>query len=208
MAESIPQLQVIAGDKIPGVASRLAKIVPWVLSAGRPYYDHFLAGYGMEPIIARWLTMSTSEISLKWSRLLIADDDIAGGYIALPGRILNQCRQADLLDLARQLGRNSYSQLRKRVRDLHPLFSPIENDSLYLTRLGILPHKRGQGLSHHLMKDSIAQAIAGGYPRLRLDVCEENHTARNLFEAHGFQTDHRGHALAANITYIGMKHDL
>lgn len=208
MAETSSSLLILSGDELSGVEFHLPKLITWLRDAGRPHHELLLSGTDPDAVLRAWIERSTSEFALKNIRVLIADDDIAGGYLAMPGREVDRRRQEDLLDLARRRGRAAYAHIRACVRDLYPLFSPIRRNDFYLSRIGILPHKRGRGLAHHLIQDCIERATARGADRIRLDVSGDNAIAISLFQSHRFEIDYRGHALGANLFYEGMKREL
>lgn len=208
MADQRPSVLIVSGDEIPGVEFHFPKIIAWLRDAGRPYHEYLLAGLNPDEVLRRWLNRPTSEFALQYIRVLIVDDDIAGGYLALRGKEVARCRQEDLLDLARRRGRAAYAQIRACVRDLYPLFSPIRRNDYYLSRIGLLPHKRGQGLAHYLIQDCIERATQFNADRIRLDVSGDNQIAISLFESHQFEVDYRGHATVANLFYEGMKREL
>lgn len=208
MNRNSSQVQIVWGHKTPNIDRKLNDIIPWVRDAGRPYYDIFLDGTDLDSTIARWLQRRSSEVSLQRTRLLVTDDRITGGYISLAGRELPGCRQADLLDLAREMGEHSYSELRARMDDLRDLFAPVEENDFYLSKIGVLSHMQGQGLSHHLMRDCIRRATQGGFRRVRLDVPEHHKVARELYRTHDFEPVYRGKTPVSNLRYIAMVCDL
>ncbi len=204
MTRRSQQIQIVWGHKLPQGDEKIDDIVPWVRESGRPYYDVFLRGIDTDHIITRWLKRRSSELALQRSRLLIADDRIGGGYIAVAGGELAGCRQADLLDLAREMGEHSYSDLRARMDDLSGLFAPVEEHDFYLSKFGILPRMQGRGLSNHLMDDCLHRARQGGFGRVRVDVPEQDEEARALFETYGFRPIYRGKADSSELRYLSM----
>lgn len=198
------QVQIVWGHKLSQIDQKLDEIIPWVRQADRPFYDIFLLGIDAEITIGRWLQRHSSELSLQRTRLLIADDCIAGGYIAVAGSKLTGCRQADLLDLARQMGEHSYTELRARMDDLSTLFAPVEDHDFYLSKLGICPRMEGRNLEKHLLDDCLHRARQGGFGQVRVDVPEHNAASRGFYEAHGFQPIYRGKSRSSDLRYLSM----
>lgn len=204
MTRRTRQVQIVWGHKTPEIEQRLDRIVPWVLDAGRPYYDVFLEGTDPREVITRWLQRRSSELALRRTRLAVADDRIAGGYVAVAGRQLAAARQADLLDLARLMGKRSYSELRARMNDLENLFAPVEAHDFYLSKLGVIQQMEDRELEHPLMDDCIRRARHGGFGQVRTDVCEDDEEMRELFETYGFRPIHRGKASTGDLRYLSM----
>lgn len=57
----------------------------------------------------------------------------------------------------------------------------------WITRLGVLPDKRRQGLGRILMDYALAQARQRGLHTMWLEVIKNNTPAQNLFERYGFE---------------------
>ena len=197
------QVQIVWGHKTPDVDQKLDDIIPWVHQAGRPYYDVFLEGTDTGEILEQWLNRRSSELSLRRTRLAVADDRIAGGYIALAGSELAGCRQADLLDLARTMNDHSYSDLRARMDDLNNLFAPVEAHDFYLSKLGVLPGMEDRELELPLIDDCINRARHGGFGRVRIDVSEQDETL-GLYETYGFEPIYRGRSSESGLCYLSM----
>ena len=202
------QVQIVWGHKTPQIDQKLDDIVPWVRQSGQPYYDIFLRGNDIDAIVSRWLQRRSSEISLRRTRLLIHGDRIAGGYIALAGRELPGCRQADLLDLAREMGEHSYSDLRARMDDLSDLFAPVEEHDFYLSKIGVMPRIEDQEMERNLMDDCLRRASQGGFGRVRADVPEHLEDQRGFFESYGFRPIYRGKTKESNLRYLAMVCDV
>lgn len=208
MTRPTSQIQIIWGHKTPNIEKKFNDIIPWVREAGRPFFDIYLDGTDTDSTIARWLQRGSSELSLQRTRLLVADDRISGGYISLAGRDLISCRQADLLDLAREMSDHNYSDLRARMDDLSDLFAPVEENDFYLSKIGVMPRMQTKGMSHHLMRDCIRRAKQGGFRRVRVDVPEQREIARELYRAYGFEPIYRGKTPISDLRYLAMVCDL
>lgn len=202
------QHQLVWGHKTPHIERKLQDIVPWLHQAGQPFYNIFLDGADPDSTLRRWLMRRSSELSLQRIRLLITDDRIAGGYVSLSGRDLPGCRQADLLDLARSMGTESYTRLRDRMEDLRDLFAPVEENDFYLSKLGLLPQKDSPSLRQVLLDDCIRRATQGGFRRVRVDVPEQDRSRRDFYGGQGFDAIYRGKAPTSNLKYLAMVFDL
>lgn len=198
------QVQIVWGHKTPDIDQKLDDVTPWILEAGRPYYDVFLEGTDPQEVIDSWLQRRSSELALRRTRLAVADDRIAGGYIAVAGGELAGCRQADLLDLARTMGNHSYSDLRERMDDLDDLFAPVEAHDFYLSKLGVMPRMEDKELEHPLMDDCIRRAQLGGFGQIRTDVSEDDEEMRDLLDTYGFRPIYRGKSTESDLRYLSM----
>lgn len=205
---SLHQHQFVWGHKTPNIEAKFDDIIPWVQEAGRPFFDIFLDGADQRATLRRWLQRRSSEVSLHRTRFLIADDRIAGGYISLSGLELPGCRQADLLDLARSMGSESYTELRDRMEDLRDLFAPVEENDFYLSKLGLLHQYESPSLRQVLLDDCVRRARQGGFRRVRVDVPERERSIRDFFGGQGFDAVYRGKAPSSNLKYLSMVFDL
>jgi ribosomal protein S18 acetylase RimI-like enzyme len=57
----------------------------------------------------------------------------------------------------------------------------------WITRLGVLPHRRGHKVGQYLMERMLESAAAAGAKRVQLEVIVGNDPARRLFEKLGFK---------------------
>ena len=201
-------VQFAWGHKTPRVEAKIQDIIPWIHEGGRPFFDVFLAGADPQRTLRRWLMRRSSEFSLHRTRLLLFDGRIAGGYITLAGRDLPAARQADLLDLAREIQDHTYGDLRERMDDLRDLFAPVEDNDFFLSRLGVLPSFQGRGLDQHLLDDCLRRARQGSFRRVRVDVPEGHHPLRDLLRSYGFRAVYRGKSPLTNLRYLAMVCDL
>ena len=204
MNRHLDHTQIVWGHKTPQAEHHIDSIVPWVRAADRQFYDIFLRGNDVDDVLRRWIGRRSSEISLRRTRLLICDDRIAGGYVAIAGAELAGCRQADLLALAREMGNGSYSDLRARMDDLSDLFASVEEHDFYLSKLGVLPDFEGRGLRSHLMDDCLRRAQQGGFGRVRVDVAEGDEVNLGFFEGYQFRPIYRGKTKATDLRYLSL----
>ena len=196
--------QIVWGHKTPRAEHHVDAIVPWVREADRHFYDIFLDGNNIDHVLRRWIGRDSSEIALRRTRLLICDDRIAGGYVALAGSELPGCRQADLLDLAREMGNGSYAALRARMDDLSDLFAAVEDHDFYLSKLGLLPDFKDRDLRPELMDDCLRRARQGGFGRVRVDVAENDKDHLAFFEGYQFRPIYRGKTRATELRYLSL----
>jgi ribosomal protein S18 acetylase RimI-like enzyme len=62
----------------------------------------------------------------------------------------------------------------------------VRGQRAWITRLGVLPERRGKGLGRFMMESLIANARQAGCRRVQLEVIKENDPAHNLFLRLGF----------------------
>jgi ribosomal protein S18 acetylase RimI-like enzyme len=63
----------------------------------------------------------------------------------------------------------------------------LRGDRGWITRLGVLPHRRGRHLGQYLMERMIESAVEQGMKTVQLEVIVGNEPARRLFEKLGFE---------------------
>jgi ribosomal protein S18 acetylase RimI-like enzyme len=177
----------------------------WVRDASNPYWD-WLWGSASEALaqLKAWLERPSSEISVNRILCIADSHDILGGFIALSGRELQQCRRADFLVLLNYARRNHCEELMAKIRKANQLFSTVLEDEYYLSRIGVQPCARGKGLGKELMKAYLDNGTAKGFQRFRLDVDASNVQAIHLYEASGFTTGSIAKALDVPFRYCSM----
>jgi ribosomal protein S18 acetylase RimI-like enzyme len=174
-----------------------------VVEAGNPYFD-FLFGIGKsQSVLEAMMRDERSEIALRRAHVLLREDRPIGGFIALAGYELPPARQADLLTMMREVGRDSIASLRGRLAQTKALFAPVAPDDYYLSKMGLLPEWRAKGLGKRLLHEYLAQGNANGFTTFRLDVSEENKAAVSLYRSAGFEVVER--TQAAGMSYLAMR---
>ena len=181
------------------------ELVAWIHEAANPYFD-WLFG---DPSAARaavktWLSRPTSEITAARVRPHTVNGEVVGGHVALSGVQLAVARQADAAAMLKVPG--DRAALLHRLTSVRDLFSPVEPDEWYLSKLGVLPTFRGRGLGSAILDDYIATGAALGLHRYRLDVYAEN-AAVALYERAGFAVVSKTTSKAAGMTYLAMARD-
>lgn len=71
-----------------------------------------------------------------------------------------------------------------------------------LVYFGVVPECRGMGISRVMLRDAVAQLVAGGKRRLSLAVDAQNDFACRLYESEGFKPTHR---VLAYATFAGPR---
>ena len=81
-----------------------------------------------------------------------------------------------------------YGRLGGRWRGalLRALSSDIDNDNFLIDGICVAPDRRGQGIGRRLLDALCHEAAQRGYRSVRLDVVQENHRARALYDRLGF----------------------
>ena len=86
------------------------------------------------------------------------------------------------------------------------LWTPQEDDALYLGRLAVAPAWRGRGLAGRLLDAAEAEARRRGVARLRLHARIELPANRRLFARHGYvEVELRAHPGYAEPTFAVME---
>lgn len=204
MTESRPHTMFVDAEKSPGIEQMLDRVVPWILQSEQGYYCRLLEGHDPQMTIGRWLSTPDSEHSLQKMRLLIADDRIAGGFTGFSGRQLRRRRETDLVDLVRRSQDPRCSDLRRRLKDLMPLFGPVAPGDFYVSKFGISAAFDRSQLFEPLLVECLTRARREGYTRLRIDVDDADEDLCSFLRRQGFETRHEGRAVDAGITYLNM----
>ena len=180
-------------------------LIPMLVAASQPYLS---ALYG-EPragaaIFAALMACGTSEFSVGHAQILCEAADPRGCYVALPGSQLPACRRAELCEALRYFGAGAASSLGKRLALLSSLLPPVLDGDFYLSKLAVDAASRGRGFGRLLLDHYMERGRRMGFRRFRLDVSQDNHAARHLYEAAGFRVIEQRHSAPFDLTYLAM----
>jgi ribosomal protein S18 acetylase RimI-like enzyme len=195
-------------DEAATVGAALEPMLPLVHEAGNPYFDWFFGDRNRaRDALREWMNRRSSEVYV--GRMVVATDgvDLIGGFIALPGAELEQCRSADAIAAMKTVGREGLSALRERMRIGQSLFPPVERDDFYLSKIGVLRNRRAHGFGQRLLERYLDEGRQRGLHRFRLDVSTDNESAIRFYERRGFGTLAESSAPEAEITYLAMVFD-
>lgn len=204
MTDRQPQIVFVDAIDCPGIEQRMNRLVPWILHADQRYYSVVFAHHDTPEQLADRITDPDSEIALQNMRLMIADDRIEGGFVAFAGRQLLRRREADVVDLYRKTEPQLRGQLRRRFRDLMPLFAPVAPNDFYLSKFQLYPGMNGPALNQPLVDECIRRARAEGFDRIRVDVDSDDELVVDMCRRNEFAILDRGHAPIAGIEYLNM----
>ncbi len=204
MTDRQQDLLFIDADNRPGITSRTDSIISWTVPPERPLYCALLEGYDAERTLRRWITNPQSELALQNTQLMVASDRVAGGFTGFSGRQLRRRRETDLIDLVRRAKRPRCPRLRRRLKDLMPLYAPVAANDFYLSKIGLCPRANTDELGPALVDASIRRARNGGFDHIRTDVDADRCELIPILSDSGFQIRHRGQAPDAGITYLNM----
>lgn len=119
------------------------------------------------------------------------------------GRVLGVAAVADLdglpLDVSQDQLIREFGQLLGRLRALIGRFlqSKAREGELELSFIAVAPDARGLGVGRVLLDAVEARAHSAGLITVRLEVVDNNHRARSLYERHGYR-----HARRVSIPFI------
>jgi ribosomal protein S18 acetylase RimI-like enzyme len=182
-----------------------AGALDWVHEAGRPYFDWFFDGPATARLVlAEWLSRPSSEVFVGRAVVMLDGDEAIGGFMAMSGGELGRCRQADAVAALRATPRTSWPALKGRIEASGELFPPVEEDELYLSKMGVVRESRAKGLGRELVTEYLNSGRAGGFTRFRLDVWAGNEIAVGLYSACGFRVAQECRSAAAGMTYLAM----
>lgn len=186
-------------------AQEASRLLPALHEASNPYWD-WLWGSASEALarLTEWFSRPTSELSGQRFGCLREQNQLLGGYIALPGKELQDCRKADLIALMSYLRQSPACGVADRLRQARSLFHSVGEQEFYLSRIVVLPAARGQGLGRRLLKTYLAEGQRRGFSRFRLDVSTENEGAIALYRGEGFTVDSESVLPGSDIRYCSM----
>lgn len=165
-------------------------VVSLIHEAGVPYFDWFFGdAEAARTTLKEWLARPSSEVAAERVSLVYrGGTSPAGLFVALSGTELQSCRKSDLLAL---IGATSDPTARRalmeRLAQTHDLFARVGTEEYYLSKMAVVPDRRGTGMGRHVLEEFIAAGEEQGHDRFSLDVAAENAPALNLYESAGFR---------------------
>lgn len=187
------------------VPAVLPDVLTLVHEAGNPYFDWlFGSREHANSTIADWMRRPTSELSIDRIWIALVDGELVGMYLGLAGAAVRECRQADAVALLAETGRSRAARdaLVERVRASKDLFPPVGPGDFYLSKIGVVTERRGEGLGRAITSEFLAAGRENGFHRFRLDVAADNEHAIRLYRSLGFvsASEHE----AAGLRYLSM----
>lgn len=183
--------------------------LPWVHEAGNPYYDWLFGDPARATsALLDWMLRPSSEVFVGRAVLLMERERATGGFIALDGARLRDCRRADALAAVEAAGREGRRALLERMRSARGLFPPVPNDVFYLSKLGVAAASRRAGRGAHLVRAYVAGGRVLGFRRFWLDVHAGNVAAIRLYQAAGFRLRSTAVGGGPEMTYLRMSLEL
>jgi len=182
--------------------------LPWVIDAGNPYYALLFGDAELTlRVLNTWMRRASSEISIARVQFLICDSEFAGGFIALGGDELRKARKSDSVALLNACRAAERPALIQRMANLSGLFSPVDEDEYYLSKLGLNLRFRGRKLGRPLVERYIEEGRIRGYVRYRLDVHVGNEAAIRSYGSAGFRVHERTKSKDGTLAYYSMTYD-
>jgi ribosomal protein S18 acetylase RimI-like enzyme len=189
----------------PQRVAAIERTLGWMSEAGQPFFDWFFgSAAATRRALVAWMRRPSSELFVGRVRTLVGDGEHVGGYVALSGVELERCRRADGLAVLRDTLRADWPEIPSRVRASQQLFSSVDPDECYLSKLGIDPALRGLGWGRRLVEQALADGARDGFTRFHLDVWEGNEPARRLYERVGFEVVGSSWSETAGLTYLAL----
>lgn len=187
-----------------------AQLVDLIHLAGNPFYDWLFADHHLaRSVLADRVRSQDSEVSGDLVRTLVdAEGQVLGGYIGLGGTELTRRRSRDALAFLQAVEGVRRPGLIDRMRAGRPLFPDVGRDEHYLSKLGVAPSQRRRGFGQQLLNRFIADAVAAGARRARLDVSAANTSAIALYQSAGFAITAESYSADAAMTYYAMTRDV
>jgi ribosomal protein S18 acetylase RimI-like enzyme len=188
----------------------ISETLPWIHEAGNPYYDWFFGGAAEAgSVLAEWMRRPSSEVFVGRVRLLVDDGHTVGGFVALSGSELADCRRADAVATIQAVESEERGSALARMRSARGLFTSPSANEFYLSKMGVVPDLRGAGHGATIVRQYLDVGVALGFRRFRLDVWAGNRSAVHLYETVGFRVLRESSINQAGMTYLDMalEHD-
>ena len=183
----------------------IAETLPWIHEAGNPYYDWLFGGAAeAESALAEWMRRPSSEVFVGRVRLLVDDGRAVGGFIALPGSELADCRRTDAVATVQAVRPGERGSVLARMRSARGLFTSISAQEFYLSKMGVAPGHRGAGHGATIVRQYLEVGATLGFRRFRLDVWDGNRAAVRLYRAAGFRVLRESSIDQGRMTYLDM----
>jgi ribosomal protein S18 acetylase RimI-like enzyme len=188
-------------------AATVELLAPWVIAASRPFADwYFGEPWAAEEMVTEWMSRPSSEVFA--GRAVVYEDGGGPGgcIIALPGSELARCRAADFAAFCDEVASEPEADevIAEIVAVSNELFAPVGDDDFYISRVGVDPHRQGQGIGRAMVSYVLADAARRGHARCRLDVSADNNAAVRAYQAAGLTTVETRHDPTTGFTYCAM----
>jgi ribosomal protein S18 acetylase RimI-like enzyme len=180
-----------------------------LVAASRPFADWYFGEPDVAAdIVEEWMRRPSSE--LYAGRAILAEDEqgeVVGCVLALRADELAKCRAADFSAFCAELGGAPEADevIAEVVAVSHELFPPVDPHDVYVSRVGVDPRRRGQGIGRALVEHAITAHAGQGLDSCRLDVSADNSAAIRAYEAAGLQIVATSHSATAGLTYHAMR---
>jgi ribosomal protein S18 acetylase RimI-like enzyme len=139
-----------------------------------------------------------SQFSGLRATLALAGDQVAGAFMAMPGRDLPARQRADLLAFLSSRKGPERSEMLQRFSLIAHLDAPVDPSDYYLRALAVDTRYRRHGLGRQLLQQCLDEGRASGCRQCRLEVRVDNEPAMSLYSGAGFRC-----VREAPATYLG-----
>lgn len=155
--------------------------VSWIADAEEPILSWVFGTHDDGVLAVR--NRSVHPASETWVGRIVAayrDEMLVGGFIACGGLCLRRAMTHDITSLLRARVVD-----REVIRGAYGGFPPPPDTACVLSRIGVLPYCRGEGVGAELL-DLFVRYAARTHELAWLNVCETNERAIRLYKARGF----------------------
>jgi GNAT superfamily N-acetyltransferase len=140
--------------------------------------------------------------------LLVDHGRTVGGFIALPGSELADCRRADAVATVQAVKPEQRGSVLARMRSARGLFR-ASAEEFYLSKMGVAPSHRGIGHGATMVRRFLEVGGALGFSPFPAGRLGRKPACHRLYEAAGFRVLRKSSVDQGRMTYLAMvlQHD-
>jgi ribosomal protein S18 acetylase RimI-like enzyme len=154
-----------------------SQIAPLVIEAGNGFYEFLFEGFGPESalvqIIEQMVSADKGPYGYQHYQIAERNGRFAGFVNAFPAKSVQDQDRGPIP--------------KERWNHIAPMNEVMDLESFFLNSIGVSVDERRRGVGQALLKSVLVRAKQLGFKSVTLLVWEENHSARRLYERHGFK---------------------
>ncbi len=183
----------------------IPQVIHLIYEAGLPFYDYLLGNSeNAYSCLEQMVRKESSEVFIRNVTVLVEDNEVVGGLLALDSSKLKECRISDSEILFNFFKYESEDQLLNKLTVAQELFKHLPISEYYLSKITVAQNHRRKGYGRELFQRYLDKGKELGYSRFSLEVSGTNTSAKNLYKSFGFQIQSRSKSSVANMEYCYM----